>query len=354
MSDLSEAPVTAAAGEIDDRRSAERRRGEQRRVQRALWQGALGLLLGVIAIALAALAVWRIVGIERALERNRSADQLANRDLDVIRTGIAKLEAQATANSATLGRLEPLPHQLELLGLRVGTIEDRIEAPQRAVARVEAAYLVELADRRLALERDVAGAVRLYEAAAARLASLTDATSLRIRAQLERDLALLRSVPEPDVSQIGARLAAAGAVVRELPMLGMIKSQYAPPGEPAAPTPGLARAWQQFTTSLHELVTIRRVSDATVELVSMEEIGVRRDHLETLLFAARLAALRGDDADYAASVAAARDWLARFFDLHDPHGSALEAELAALAGSRVSPEIPDVSGSLKLLRRVAK
>jgi uroporphyrin-3 C-methyltransferase len=353
MPELSEAPVTAA-GESDDGRSAERRRGEQRRVQRALWQGALGLLLGVIAVVLAALAGWRILGIERALERNRSADQLAGHDLDAIRDGIAKLEAQAAASSATLGRLEPLPHQLELLGLRVGAIEDRIEAPQRAVARIEAAHLVELAGHRLALERDVAGAIRLYEAAATRLAGLNDATSLKIRAQLERDLAQLRSVPEPDVSEIGSRLAAAGAVVRELPMLGMIKSQYAPPGEPAAPTPGLARAWQQFTTSLRELVTVRRVSDATVQLVSMEEIGVRRHHLETLLFAARLAALRGDDEDYAASMAAARDWLGRFFDLHDPRGRALEAELAALAGSRVSPEIPDVSGSLKLLRRTVK
>ncbi|HXQ63959.1 MAG TPA: uroporphyrinogen-III C-methyltransferase [Steroidobacteraceae bacterium] len=354
MREQSETPVTTAAGESDDRRTAERRRGEQRRVQRALWQGALGLLIGVVAIVLAALAGWRIVGIERALERNRSADQLANRDLDAIRIGIAKLEAQQAASSATLARLDPLPHQLELVGQRLGTIEERIEAPQRAVARVEAANLVELANHRLALERDVAGAIRLYEAAGIRLADLNDAASLKIRAQLERDLALLRSVPEPDVSEIGRRLAAAGAVVRQLPMLGMINSEYAPPGEAAAPTPGLARAWQQFTTSLHELVTVRRVSDATVQLVSMEEIGVRRDHLETLLFAARLAALRGDDADYAASMTAARDWLGRFFDLHDARGHALEAELAALAASRVSPEIPDVSGSLKLLRRAAK
>jgi uroporphyrin-III C-methyltransferase len=354
MSELDHAPVLTAASQSDERRNAERRRGEQRRVQRALWQGALGLLCGVIALVLAALAGWRIVGIEQALERSRSANLLAGRDLDALRAAIGKLEAQTAASGATLGRLEPVPRQLELLGLRVGSIEDRIEAPQRAVARVEAAHLVELAGHRLALERDVAGAIGLYEAAVARLASLNDATSLALRAQLARDLALLRAVPEPDLGAIGARLAAAGAAVRGLPMLGMIKSQYLAPGEPPTPTPGLARAWQQFTTSLHDLVTVRRVSDASVELVSMEEIGVRRHHLETLLFAARLASLRGDDVDYAANIAAARDWLGRFFDLHDPRGRALEAELAALAGRRVSPEIPDLSGSLKLLRRAAK
>jgi uroporphyrin-3 C-methyltransferase len=354
MSELDAAPVTAASGQSDERRHAERRRGEQRRLERALWQGALALLCGVIAIVLAALLGWRIVGIEQALERNRSANQLAGRDLDAIRAAIGKLEAQTAATGAALGRLEPVPHELELLGRRIGSIEDRIEAPQRAVARIEAAYLVELAGRRLALERDVPGAIGLYEAAATRLAGLNDATSLRIGAQIDRDLALLRAVAAPDLAAIGARLAAAGAAVREVPMLGMIKSQYLPPGEPPPPTPGLARAWHQLTTSLHELVTVRRVSDASVELVSMEEIGVRRHHLEALLFAARLAAFRGDDADYAASIAAARDWLGRYFDLHDTRGRALEAELATLAGTRVSSDIPDVSGSLKLLRRAAK
>ena len=96
---------------------------------------------------------------------------------------------------------------------------------------------------------------------------------------------------------------------------------------------------------------MRRVSDAAVRLVSMEEIGVRRHHLETLLFAARLAALRGDDTDYAANIAAARDWLERFYDIHDPKGQSVAAELAELAKSHVSPDLPDVSGSLKLLRR---
>ena len=349
MPDTTEMPPPAV-GPADEHRHAERRRGEQRRIARALWQGATALLLGVVALGIAGLLAWRLLGIERTLERDRSADQLAGRDLETIRTAIAKLEADAAANRATLGRLEPVPHQLDALGERIGTVENRIEAPQRAVARIEATHLVELASHRLTLERDVAGAARLYAAADERLAGFSDPTSLRIRAQLERDLALLRGVPEPDVSALGTRLAAAGIAVRDLPMLGMIKNQYVPPGEEPTARPGLARAWQQLRV-LSDLVTVRRVSDATVQLVSMEEIGVRRHHLETLLFAARLAALRGDDPDYAANLSDARDWLARYFDSHEARAQALEVELAALARSRVSPDIPDVSGSLKMLRR---
>ena len=342
-----------AGGTPDDHRHADRRRGEQRRIVRALWQAATALLLAVIAVVATALLAWRELSIEQALERDRSADRLALRDLEAIRAAIGKLEGEAAANRAALGPLEPLPARLDQLGERLGSIEGRIEAPQRAVARVEAGHLVELALHRLSLEHDVAGAVRLFTAADERLAALNDPSTLAIRASLERDLARLRAVPEPDVGSLGQRLALVGTAVRDLPMLGMIKDQYVPPGAEPTPGPGLARAWQQLRV-LSDLVTVRRVSDAAVKLVSMEEISVRRHHLETLLFAARLAALRGDDADFAANLADARDWLRRYFDIHEARGQAADAELASLATSRVSPDIPDVSASLKLLRRTGK
>jgi uroporphyrin-III C-methyltransferase len=341
----------SAAEAATDRRQAERRRGEQRRLERALWQSAVGLLFGLVAVALALVAGWRVLALERGgLEADRSAGRLAYHDLELLQVALAKLEARTAANAEALARLEPLPGRLEALDGRVAHIEARIDAPQRAVARVEAAHLVELASHRLALEHDVKGAIALFEAAEARLADGGDPTALRIRAQLAHDLATLRAVTAPDVGAIGARLAAAEAGVRDLPMLGAIKNQYVPPGGEPPPQPGLARAWWQLTTAFQDLVSVRRVSDATVRLVSMEEMGVRRHHLETLLFAARLAALRADESDYTANLAAARDWLGRFFDAKDPATRGVDAELAALAASRVSPDLPDISGSLKLLR----
>jgi len=340
----------SAADAAGERRQAERRRGEQRRLERALWQGAVGLLFGLVALAVALLAGWRVLSLERGLDADRSAGRLANRDLELLQASLAKLEARSAAATDALERIEPLPGQLEALDGRVARVEARIEAPQRAVARVEATHLVELAGHRLALERDVKGAIVLFEAAEARLADSGDPAALRARAQIAHDLAALRAVAAPDVGAIGTRLAAAEARVRDLPMLGAIKNRFVAAGGEPPPPPGLARAWWQLTTVFQDLISVRRISDATVRLVSMEEIGVRRHHLETLLFAARLAALRADEADYGANLAAARDWLGRFFDGTDPATRGVDAELAALAASRVSPDLPDVSGSLRLLR----
>ena len=350
MSDLIPPPAPAAPPDADERRRADRQRGDQRRAERALRQAALALLLALAACVAATFAGWRVLALERALARDREAARLALSDLATIRGRLGQIETRAAAEAAALDALAPLPSQLAALGERFASVEARIAAPQRSVARVEAAELVELAGDRLAFEHDVAGAIALYTAAATRLGAVNDPSLEAVRAQLERELQMLRELPTPDVAAIGRRLTAAGAEVEQLPMLGMIQNQYLPPGTVASPEPGLRRAWQNFTISLKDLISIRRVSDASVELASMEEIGVRRQHLQTLLLIARLAAFRGDAAEYAISVGAARDWLERFYDSHDARVRRLTAELGELAGATVSPPLPKLGTTLRMLR----
>ncbi len=328
-----------------DLRQRERLRGDVRRVERALRHGAVALLVAILALGVALFAGWRAIDNGRAIEA-RLGTGSAERD-----PGVAAPPRNGDPAAAeALARLDPLVTRIDQLDTRLARTEARLEAPERSIARVEAAHLVDLGSRRLALDHDVAGAIVLFDAADQRLAAHGDAAALRIRAQLAHDLAALRAASPPDVHAIGARLASAESTVRELPMLGAIRSQYVPSAASAAPEGGASRAWHQFTTSLQDLVSVRRVSDASVRLVSVEEIGVRRRHLQTLLFAARLAALRADEVEYAADVGDASDWLARYFDANDPRTRAVSAELAALAASPVAVALPDVSGSLRALR----
>jgi uroporphyrin-3 C-methyltransferase len=337
---------TGLPDDSSDDRQRERRRGELRRVERALRHGAVALLVAILALGAGLTALWRSIDAERTLETRLGA-ALEGRDRAIADAAVARTRDPSAAAAASL---EPLVTRLGGLDGRLDRVEARLDAPERAVARAETAHLVDLASRRLALEHDIAGAVTLFAAAEARLAAQADPAALRIRAQLARDLAALRAAQAPDLHAIAARLGVAEAAVRELPMLGAIHDAYvAPGGEPSAAS-GAARAWRQFTTSLADLVSVRRVSDASVRLVSVEEIGVRRRHLQTLLFAARLAALRADAAEFAADIREARDWVGRYFDASDARTRALAAELDALGTERVAAEIPDVSGSLRLLR----
>jgi uroporphyrin-III C-methyltransferase len=347
-------PTDGSAGASSERRQAERLSSDRQRVDRLAWQSATALLVALVALALAGLFAWRHLLLTReldaALAREQRSGQLAARDFDELRASLSALERRSAANSGALEPLAPLPGRVAELERGYGEVQARIEQPQRAVARTEAALLVELGERRLQMDRDVEGAAALYAAADQRLAQYHDPGTQSIRAQLARDLDTLHAVVSPDLSAIAARLARAEQSIQQLPVLGMIQTHYTPPGATITERPGLARAWQQLTTSLNNLVRIRRASDAAVELVSLEESDVRRHRLEALLFAARLAALRGDEAEYELGLRTARDWLTRFFDGQDARVVALAGELKELEESRIAPPLPDVSGSLRMLR----
>jgi uroporphyrin-3 C-methyltransferase len=353
MSDTPETPTDATesrAAESHDRRHTERREGERRRVERAARQGALGLLFGILGFVVAAVLAWRQIGLERELARDRGSDELASRDLELVRAQLRDLEKRAADNAEALGRLAPLPGAVDSARAELEGIQSRLAAPQRAVARVEAAHLVEFAIHRLQLERDVAGATQLFEAAEQRLAAANDPALAPARAQILRDLGALKGATRTDVRAIAGRLARVEDLADTLPMLGAIHGQYVAPDQARTPEPGFARAWQQLTTSLRDLVAVRRVSDAAIELVSLEEIGVRRHHLETLLFSARLAALRGDADEYGTTLRTASEWLERYFDVRDARVREAATELADLERLQVAAPVPDVSASLRMLR----
>jgi uroporphyrin-III C-methyltransferase len=336
-----------------DRRPDERREQDRRRLKEARSRASLGLLAALLAVLAASAFGWREVRLERALQgeqvRAARSGTLEAQDLERLTGAVAALEERSQRSAQALTELATLRSQQAELGRSLSAIEERLAQPQRALARAEAGALVVLAQRRLDLDRDVPAAVTLFEAADRALAPYKDEPDLGARAQLARDLAALREVPTPDLRAIAVRLARAEDSVAHLPLLGTVKSEYTRPNAHADES-GLARAWRRFVTEFNQLVAVRRVSDAAVELISLEEADVRRHHLEALLFATRLAALRADEPEYALGLKAAREWLGRFFDGRDARAAELGEELESLARTSIAPKLPDVSRSVLLLK----
>ena len=108
-----------------------------------------------------------------------------------------------------LDALDDVPKQVQELASSVEELRGRAEGPERAWSRAEAMFLLELAQRRLALDRDVETAIVALESADARLASLRDQAVAPVRQQIARELQALRAVRQPDTTGILARLASA-------------------------------------------------------------------------------------------------------------------------------------------------
>jgi len=343
-------PSGPAAG---DRRHAERRIEDRSKIERISIRGLLAVLLAVIALLFAAFALWQQAVLRSGLAQVR-AEQSTQTELSArLRDELVKLNEHSQSNARHIDELGNLAPRIAELRDSLEAMRERADFAERSWVKAEARHLIEIANRRLSLERDVPSALIALEIAGERLQSLRDPALNGVRRALAQEIQSLKATSLPDIAGISARLASAEELVARLALLGAIAAHYQPDEPVSASTPGFARAWYILRNSFFGMVRVRRVGADTVELVSFEEQGVRRHHLQLLLFSARLAALRGDEAEYRASLSGARSWLEKMFDSRDPGVTSLQQELRALEQLSIAAPLPDVSQSLKLLDKVA-
>lgn len=312
--------------------------------------------LVVLGLLLAVYAHWRFGQFDDRIDRLRGQVAGLRGEQDRLASQMQSLQVrlQATQDSwrSELRGLREIPAQLGELGQSVEELRTRTEAPQRAWVRAEAMYLLQLAERRLDLEHDVPTAIIAMESAAARLATLNDPAVTEVRRQLAQEIAALRAVPVPDLPGMLVRVARVEDMAPSLPVLGMPVAQGHRTTADAQSRGPFERTLRRISQAMRDLVSLRRIEPATARLVTQEEESLRRQHLELLLFAARVAAMQSDRAAYLQSLRAAEAWLAQFFDTATPEVSTAQTEIAALAGIDIDPPLPEIGAAGRLLQRV--
>jgi uroporphyrin-III C-methyltransferase len=310
--------------------------------------------LAVIGLLLAAYATWQVGRMQDRFDRLRTqvVELRAVRDRVEMRLQslAADLESSRGAWRNELRGLREMPAQLDELGRSVEELRARTESPERAWVRAEALYLLELAKRRLELERDMPTAILAMESADARLAALNDPALSNVRTALDSEIAALRAVQRPDLPDVMARIGRLESGVPTLPMTGMPVSEVRRANVEPEDEGRLARAWQRLLTAAHDLVSLRTIEPATSRLVTQEEDSLRRQHLQLLLFSARIAAMQPDGAAYGQSLRAASAWIEQYFDTTKPAGGAALAEISALAAVNIDPALPPVGHAASLLQ----
>jgi uroporphyrin-3 C-methyltransferase len=323
-------------------------------------QGVSPMLVALIVLGLllAVYAHWRFGQFDDRIDRlRRQVTELreAQSRLDArTQTLAADLDASRSTWRSELRGLREVPGQIGELGQSVEELRARTESPQRAWVRAEALYLLELGERRLKLERDVQTAIVAMESADARLATLNDPAVREVRAKLALEIAALRAVTMPDIADVLARIGRLEDAVPTVPVIGMPVSQGRRI-EAETEAPGtLQRAWQRIRQAVGDLVSLRSIEPATARLVTQEEESLRRQHLELLLFGARVAAMQPDGTAYAHALRAAGAWLEKYFDPSTPQVQAALTELSALELTIIEPPLPTVGEAGRLLQGVIR
>ena len=314
------------------------------------------LLIALAGLLVAGYSLWRVDSVRDREDVTRDRVQqleASNAALRAELSAAAEREGKARADAQEQWRaLASLPQQVRDLTAAHEDLRSRTERPQRAWSRAEALYLIELADRRLRFDRDIATAVTALETADARLASLRDAALNGVRERIAKDLQSLRAVPEPDRAGILARLLAVEAQIERLPLKGSLVGMRAPEAETFESQSWLARTWQSITGVFERMFVVRRVSDENLAVVTVEEQSLRRQHLALLIFSARNAVLRSDTYAYKTALDGANDWLAQYFGGGAPTKAVVD-ELAVLNKMDIAPELPNITGAAQMLARSA-
>jgi uroporphyrin-3 C-methyltransferase len=312
--------------------------------------------IAVLALAIASYALWRL---DATRERLDQVNDLA-RSLAVDRSALqgelhtlVQREEQRQRELATrLDPLDDLPKQVQDLSTAVDELHGRTEGPQRAWSRAEALFLMEIAQRSLVLDRDVATAIAALESADSRLASVRDPALTSVRQQLALELQALRAVRVVDRTGVLSRLSALETEASRLVVEGIVAVEREATTDDALPDGFLARAHAIVVRSLASLIRVREVDRRGGSVVTMDEQLVRRQHLQLLLFSARTAVVRYDRATYRSALAAARQWLGEFFDTSTPTAQGILKEIQSLEAIDIDPALPSISKSAESLQRL--
>jgi uroporphyrin-3 C-methyltransferase len=312
--------------------------------------------IAVLALATAGYALWRLDATRDRLEQLNDVARTLDADRNALQSELRVLSERERQVTRDLGnrveQLNPLLKQVQDLTSAVEDLHGRTEGPQRAWSRAEALFLMEIAQRSLVLDRDVATAIAALESADSRLASVRDPALTAVRQQLANDLNQLRAVRVPDRTGLLTRLSAAEAEAGRIPIKGLLAVERETDSAEELPEGFFARATAVVRNALAGLIRVRRVDERGGTVVTADEQLVRRQHLQLLLFTARTAVARHDQPTYRSALASARQWLGDYFDAQEPTTQSLLREIQLLEPVEIDPRLPDISRSTEALQRL--
>ena len=312
--------------------------------------------IAVLALATGVYTLLRLDATRDRVDQVKDSARTIQSENEQLRREVAAANTREQEALAELRRrtesLNSVPQQIEQLNAGVDELRGRTQGPERAWSRAEALFLLQLAQRRLELDRDVQTAIVAIESADARLAALRSDTFASVRRQIARDLQALRAVKEPDITGVLARLSTLEEQARQLPVKGIVAQERRANVEVEVPQGVFARAWGLLRNAFTTLVVVRRVDVAEGSVLTQQEALLRREHLQLLLLSARTAASRHDGQNYRASLSAAQQWAGSFFDKDAPLIRSQLSEIKSLASIDVDPPLPNID-SAEMLRQMS-
>jgi uroporphyrin-III C-methyltransferase len=222
--------------------------------------------------------------------------------------------------------------------------------PERSPSIAEIEFLLLLAGRELALADNPKVALTALREADQRIARLDEPGLAEVRAAINDEIAAVEAVANIDLDGLAMRIASLARRVPGLPLRGSLAPAPQASVDDAEATEGWARVSQQLRSVGADLFRIRRSDTPATPLLAPDESFFLYRNVELDLKSARLAVLARDQQNFTASLASARAALEEYFETSDEAVRSLLAAIEALEDRDITPEWPEITRSVELLR----
>jgi uroporphyrin-3 C-methyltransferase len=283
---------------------------------------------------------------DRINQLQSARDQLAGR-----------VEAQQGTITQLQQNLQSAQRERQALTQAMRHLRTRLSQDRTEWTLAEVEYLLTVANQSLRLRGSVPTAMAALQAADQQLAQMSDPALIPVRQAIATELQQLRAVPQVDTSGVAARIGGLIANVDELPITGdgHTFSARAEGEAGQAPQPEGWTDWRGWLSSIgHQLkglVTIKEAGEVGRPVMSPEQQYFLRQNLRLKLETARTALLEGQPAVYGDSLNEAAQWVSEYFQTESDTTRAFENTLQELAKVDLQPQLPDISASLRTLRK---
>ncbi len=307
--------------------------------------GGLGVIFAVVAFCMSGY-LWYVLTRSDKIVGSHVVPRITRIDARIAQLKTANAEEQQQISSL-------FRHQtaLERVVLR---LNGNIRQKQRQWAVAEAEHLLAIANHRLQLDDEVGLSLAALKAADRELHRAGDPHLLPVRRRIANEIVALEGLHKMDVSGLALRLQSMAAAVDKLP-LGPDMTYHPVATVVNAKTPP-RHGWHKFLFELRSdfshLIIIQRSGRPQPPLLAPREAYFLQQNLKLMLYSAQLALLEHHGIVFGNDLAQARRWLVRYFDSSSTRVIHMERALASMHARAPKLQVPDISGSLDLLRQI--
>ena len=358
-------PDTTAEEDTPSVEPAEEQPPVKQRGNGLAWLALLVSLLALAAVGYTLSKDWL------AAEDSSADDALASLDtrLTATRENLSSLDKRlaelAERDSATAAETDALRQEfdervkgLSSLPARLSTLESSVSSlagissgRRDTWLLAEAEYYMQIANAQLQLANNPHLAALALKMADERVVQVGNPALIDVRRAISDELAALDVMEKPDLAGATLTLASLARVVESLPM-GSSKQAVEDEAQPAdEEQSGFSRAWSSMKTAMSGLVRVTPPDQAKLALLSPDAEYFLRNNLALQLQSARLALLRGEQTVFQQTLDDTSTLMSRYFDVESAQVISAQETLAEIRNSVFTSSVPDISGSLNLLRQ---